>query len=59
MMMGILISTWIVLSLLIAFLGRRFRFGFWGYFFGSMLLTPIVGFLLYVAAIPTQKLDKQ
>jgi hypothetical protein len=59
MMMEILISSWIVLSLLIAILGRRFRFGFWGYLFGSILLTPVIGFLLYVAAIPSQKVIKK
>ncbi|EGY25389.1 putative membrane protein [Desulfovibrio sp. A2] len=26
------------------------RFGFWGNFFASMLLTPVVGLLLVIAA---------
>jgi hypothetical protein len=47
-----LIIAWFVASLIIAFFGSRFRFGFWGYFFGSILLSPIVGLLLLLAAIP-------
>ena len=52
MIIGVLVTVWTVLSLLIAAAGRRFRFGFWGYFFGSILLTPILGLLLLLAAIP-------
>lgn len=37
-------------SLLIGLLGINTRFGFWGNFFASMLLTPIVGLLLVIAA---------
>lgn len=48
----IIIITWFVGSLIIALFGSRFRFGFWGYFFGSLLLTPIVGLLLLLAAVP-------
>jgi hypothetical protein len=47
-----LIIVWLVASLIIAFFGSKFRFGFWGYFFGSLLLTPITGLLLLLAAIP-------
>lgn len=39
-------------SLFVGFLGRNCRFGFWGNFFASMLLTPPVGFLLVLAAQP-------
>jgi hypothetical protein len=39
----------LVATVTLAFLGRNRRFGFWGYFFASLLLTPIVGWLLYVA----------
>lgn len=53
-MIGIAISAWIFLSLLIAIVGRKYRFGFWGYFFGSILLTPLIGFLLLLAAVPAR-----
>ncbi|WP_028576724.1 hypothetical protein [Desulfomicrobium escambiense] len=39
-------------SLLVGFLGRKTRFGFWGNFFASMLLSPLVGLLLILAAEP-------
>jgi len=47
-----LVIAWILGSLIIALCGSRFRFGFWGYFFGSLLLTPIIGLLLLLAAVP-------
>ncbi len=51
-MIHYLVIAWILCSLIIAVFGSRFRFGFWGYFFGSLLLTPIIGLLLLLAAIP-------
>ena len=42
----------IVLAALIGFFGRNRRFGFWGYFFVSILFTPVMGFLALMAAIP-------
>jgi hypothetical protein len=51
-LMGIimLILIIIVLSLLVGFLGMNRKFGFWGYFFGSIALTPIIGLLLVLAS---------
>lgn len=51
----IVAMVWVGLSLLIAIFGRRFRFGFWGYLFGSILLSPVIGLLLLMAAGPHQK----
>ena len=53
-----IIPIWIVAAVLIGFLGRRYRFGFWGHFFASVLLTPVVGVLLLLAATPTRELKK-
>ena len=36
----------IALSLIIGYLGRRRRIGFWGMAFGSMLLTPLIGLII-------------
>jgi hypothetical protein len=47
-----IVLIFVALSIIIAFLGRKRRFGFWGYFFLSMLLTPVVGLLTLIAAIP-------
>jgi hypothetical protein len=32
--------------------------GFWGYFFSSLLLTPLMGILLLLASDPKQKPKK-
>ncbi|QEP43913.1 hypothetical protein D5085_12775 [Ectothiorhodospiraceae bacterium BW-2] len=47
-----LIALYLILSLIVAFLGRKRRMGFWGYFFGSILLTPIIGLLLMLVSAP-------
>ena len=49
-----LIAAWLVLAVIIAFFGRNRRFRFWGYFFASVLLTPVIGLLLLIAAIPVK-----
>jgi uncharacterized membrane protein len=36
--------------LFIAIMGINRKFGFWGYLFGSLLLTPVIGFLLVISA---------
>ncbi len=47
--MGYLV-IYILASLIIAFFGVNRKFGFWGYFFGSLLLTPFVGLILLFAS---------
>jgi hypothetical protein len=37
-------------SLIIGLLGMHRKFGFWGYFFGSLLLTPLIGILLVISS---------
>jgi hypothetical protein len=49
------VAAWLILALIIAFLGRGRRFGFWGYLFASILLTPVIGLLLLIAAIPVSR----
>ena len=46
----------LVLSLLIGLLGINSRLGFWGNFFASILLTPIVGLLLVIASSSKKQL---
>lgn len=46
----IIIILYIFLSVLIAFLGRRRKWGFWGFLWSSILLTPFVGFLCFLAS---------
>ncbi len=47
----------IAVSGIVAYLGRRRRFGFWGYFFASMLLTPLLGALIVIASGGENKED--
>jgi len=46
---------WIFASLLNAWMGAKFRFGFWGYLFASLLLSPVIGALLLAAAVPPRR----
>jgi uncharacterized membrane protein YiaA len=45
----------IALSYFIGFLGRNRKLGFWGYFFASLVLTPLIGLLLIVATDPIKE----
>ena len=45
-----LLLIYLVVSFLVALLGKNRKFGFWGYFFGSLLLTPIIGLLLVLGS---------
>jgi hypothetical protein len=49
-----LVVIWLFLAMVIGWLGRNLRFRFWGYFFASILLTPVIGLLLLVAAVPVK-----
>jgi membrane associated rhomboid family serine protease len=44
----------LVICYFIGVLGRNRKLGFWGHFFGSLLLTPVIGFLLIVATDPVR-----
>lgn len=41
---------WVLASVVVAFVGRKRKFGFWGYLFSSLLFTPLVGFMLVLAS---------
>lgn len=45
-MLPVIIILWLMLSLAVATFGHEHRFGFWGLLFCSILLTPIVGFIV-------------
>jgi uncharacterized membrane protein len=46
----VLILIYFVLSLIIAYIGKDRKFGFWGFLFCSLFLTPIVGLVAYLAS---------
>lgn len=49
--MGSLI-VWTGLAALVAYFGRKTRFGFWGMFAASMVFTPLGGVLLMIPSAP-------
>ena len=44
------IAIYLLICLVVGLLGINRKFGFWGYFFGSIVLTPVMGLLLVVAS---------
>jgi hypothetical protein len=42
--------AYIVLCFIIALIGTNRKFGFWGYFFCSLFLTPFIGALILLAS---------
>lgn len=57
-MILILILFYVLLCNVIAFFGRRYRLGYWGYFFLSLFLTPLAGLIALIAATPIDSSDK-
>ncbi|MCI5116683.1 MAG: hypothetical protein D3913_01695 [Candidatus Electrothrix sp. LOE1_4_5] len=47
-----LVTVYLLSCLLMGVLGMNRKFGFWGYFFSSIVLTPIIGLLLVFASDP-------
>ena len=45
-MIAAIVTSGLALSLLLGYLGRHKTMGFWGLFFASILLTPIIGLIL-------------
>lgn len=52
---AILIVPYIALCVLVAYLGRRRKWGYWGYLWSSVLFTPLLGILFVLAADPSPK----
>jgi hypothetical protein len=47
------ILLYIFLSIIIGLLGANRKFGFWGYFFYSLLFTPFLGIIIVCASSKT------
>ena len=43
------IAPYIVFCLLIGYIGRDKKFGFWGNLFAALLLTPLIGLIVLLA----------
>ena len=39
---------YILLAVLVGQCGKTLKLGFWGFFFVSLLLTPVTGFIVFV-----------
>lgn len=48
----LLAAGYLALCLVLGYLGRHRKMGFWGYFFGAILLSPPMGILLLAASDP-------
>jgi len=48
----------LLLSILIGYAGRNRKFGFWGYFFASLLFSPFMGILLFLASSSPEELKE-
>lgn len=49
------IVGYIGLCIILGILGRDRKMGAWGYFFGSVVLTPLIGLLLLMASDPKKR----
>lgn len=47
-----------IACLMIGLLGTNRKMGFWGYFFSSLLLTPLMGILLLLASDKKRQVKK-
>ena len=43
-------GAYFMAAVLLGLIGRRRKLGAWGYFFASLLLTPVLGLLLVMAS---------
>jgi hypothetical protein len=48
-------AIYLLVSLFIGLLGINKKMGFWGYFFGSLLFTPLIGAILLCASDKKRK----
>ncbi len=55
----LLFLAYLLASFIIAFWGRYYRFGFWGYFFACLLFSPVFGALLVIASQPVSPAHTQ
>ncbi len=52
------ILIYIVLCIIVAYLGRRRKWGYWGYLWSSILFTPFFGSLFVMASDPPARQRK-
>lgn len=47
-----IVCSYLAVCVLIGLIGRRRKWGGWAYFFGSVCMTPLIGFMLLMASDP-------
>lgn len=57
MPLHIVITAYLGACIVLAIWGRNRKLGAWGYFFSSIMLTPLVGLLLVLASDPKPRKD--
>ncbi len=55
MVTAVIVINYVLLSFVVAFAGRHREFGFWGYFFFSLLVTPVIGLLTIIGGAQRPK----
>ncbi len=52
-----LFILYVLAAMVVAFIGRNRGYQFWGFFFASLLFTPLIGLLMLIATFckPKQK----
>lgn len=57
--MIVIALAYIGLCFCLALLGTHRKFGYWGYFFCSLFLTPLVGSIVLLGSDPRQQIKKK
>jgi hypothetical protein len=55
----LIVAIYLSAAVLVALLGRRRKWGYWGYLWSSILFTPLLGLLFVLAADPPPKKRRQ
>lgn len=55
MLFPVVITGYTLAAFVVGFVGRNREFGFWGYFFFSLIVTPVIGLLAIVGGAPRSK----
>jgi hypothetical protein len=50
--------AYILLAIIVALIGRRRKWGYWGYLWASILFTPVLGLMFVLAADPPPRKRK-
>lgn len=51
-------TIYLLACAIIGYFGRRYRLGYWGYFFLSFFLTPAAGIIALIAAMPVDRMNQ-